>query len=108
MKRYLIGSIMMCTAGCAATDPLSRDGLWQPVGANAANLKAMLANPADLYEGSSYPAMDGSVAANAVTRYRAGRVKPLPDVSASKIGIMSSNEAGSPGPANTAASGAGE
>jgi type IV pilus biogenesis protein CpaD/CtpE len=38
-------------AGCAQTDPFTREGVWKPSGANEANIAAQLANPADLARG---------------------------------------------------------
>ena len=39
--------------GCAAEDPLTRPGLWTPIGANDANLRVMIADPKDLVSGVS-------------------------------------------------------
>ncbi len=72
-------------SGCAAIDPLTRDGVWQPTGANDENLKVMLANPADYVSGASDPVADGAVVAAAVSRYRAGKVRRLPDSGLAKI-----------------------
>lgn len=40
-------------AGCAETDPYRRSGMWQPEGANAANIAAMVERPSDLIRGRS-------------------------------------------------------
>ena len=72
-------------AGCAVTDPLEREGLWRPIGANDANLRLMVAVPSDLVQGVAAPNSDGDGAARAVRRLRRDRVKPLPDVVISKI-----------------------
>lgn len=45
----LIGLLLL--AGCASRDPYRRTDVWQPTGANAANLAAMVANPHDLISG---------------------------------------------------------
>ena len=78
--------LFVVLAGCAAEDPLTRPGLWHPVGANDANLAAMVADPNDLVTGVVDPRMDGQVAAAAVARYRAGKVKDLPDTNISRVG----------------------
>ena len=75
----------MLLAGCAFEDPLTRPGLWEPVGANDANLRAMVADPEDLVTGVADRRADGQVAAAAVARYRAGKVKELPDSAISKV-----------------------
>lgn len=46
--------------------------------ANTANLGMMLANPRDLIQGRPSGNADGTAAAAAVQRYRAGKVTPLP------------------------------
>lgn len=73
-------------AGCAQIDPLTRDGMWQPVGANATNLRAMVAVPSDLVTGRAARTSDGNRAARAVDRLRTDRVYPLPESGISKIG----------------------
>ena len=84
---------MLTLAGCAAQDPLTRPGLWHPVGANDANLQAMVADTDDLVTGVANRRADGQVAAAAVVRYRAGRVKELPDSGISKIAPIAINTA---------------
>ena len=92
MNRLIVFSLSMALAACAMVDPLTRPGLWQPIGANDTNLAAMVADPQDLVTGVPDRTADGQIAAAAVARYRAGKVKDLPDVSISKI---------VPAPANT-------
>ena len=83
--RCVLGFVLLLSA-CAAEDPLTRPGLWHPVGANDANLAAMVADPDDLVTGVADRRVDGQVAAAAVARYRAGKVKELPDSSIAKVG----------------------
>ena len=78
--------LFLVLAGCAAEDPLNRPGLWHPVGANDANLAVMVADPNDLVTGVVDQRMDGQVAAAAVARYRAGKVKDLPDSNIAQFG----------------------
>lgn len=77
--RALLLLLPAALAGCGAIDPLARPGVWHPTGANDANLRAMAANPQDLAGGVGSPLADGTLAAAAVARYHADRVKPLPD-----------------------------
>lgn len=73
-------------AGCAQIDPLTRDGMWQPVGANTTNLRAMVAVPSDLVMGRAARTSDGNQAAKAMERLRTDRVYPLPESGISKVG----------------------
>ena len=102
MKRLLLLSLSLAPIlGCSAVNSTARPGTWQPVGANDANLRAMIANPADLYRGASDPRTDGEIAASAVARYRAGKVRDLPDSAISKIAPISiNNTASAPAGAN--------
>ena len=51
MNRLMALSLPLALAACAMEDPLTRPGLWQPIGANATNLAAMVADPQDLVTG---------------------------------------------------------
>ncbi len=72
-------------AGCAGIDPLTRPGAWHPIGSNDANLLVMIANPLDLVNGAASPGADGAIAAAAVARYHADKVKPLPDSGVAQV-----------------------
>ena len=87
-------AVLLVLAGCAAEDPLTRPGLWQPIGANDANLSAMVADPQDLVTGVPDRTADGQIASAAVARYRAGKVKNLPDSSISKIAPIAVSNSG--------------
>ena len=69
---------MLGMAGCSQIDPLTKEGVWRPTGANDANLRAMVAVPSDLAFGRSARLADGNQAARAVDRLRTGKVYPLP------------------------------
>ena len=79
---------LLCLVGCEQIDPLTREGLWRPTGANAANLRAMVAVPGDLAFGRGTRTADGNAAARAVDRYRSGRTYPLSETSISKVGVV--------------------
>ncbi len=76
--RHLVLLAAIGLAGCDAIDPLHRAGLWQPNGANGADLALQVANPADLVRGTGATTTDGQVAAAAVARLREDKVKKLP------------------------------
>ena len=85
---FLLGTLAV--AGCSSTDPLTRDGLWHPNGANEANLAAMVADPADLVRGKAAEGSDGQLAAAAVARLRLDRLKRLPDSGIARITTQAS------------------
>jgi hypothetical protein len=70
--------IALTVAGCDAIDPYARPGVWTPSGANDTNLRAMVANPADLVQGAGETGAVGQPAADAVAAWRADHTKPLP------------------------------
>jgi len=76
---------LLVLAGCSQIDPLTKEGVWRPTGANDANLRAMVAVPSDLAYGRAARTSDGNLAARAVERLRTGRVYPLQDAGISKI-----------------------
>ena len=91
---------LLTMAGCAQIDPLTKEGIWRPTGANDANLRAMVAVPSDLAYGRAARTSDGHLAARAVDRLRTGRVYPLPDSGISKIGAGSGSAAPAAGQAD--------
>ena len=81
--------LALALGGCASTDPLVRQDLWRPNGANEANIAAQLANPADLVRGrEGAETADGQLAAAAVLRLRADKVKKLPDSAITSLQIQ--------------------
>jgi len=75
-------------AGCGpAYDPLERAGVWTPEHVNRADLVLMAANPADLVRGTGETGTNGALAAAAVTRLEAGKVKKLPDAGLSEVRV---------------------
>jgi len=82
--RPLFCAALLAIAGCAATDPYEREGVWRPNNANEANLRAMVAVPSDLVVGVSSPS-SGQQAAAALDRYRNDKVRLLPDSAIAKI-----------------------
>ena len=77
---------LLVLGGCTQIDPLTKEGIWRPTGANDANLRAMVAVPSDLAYGRAARASDGRMAAQAVERLRTGKVYPLQDAGFSKVG----------------------
>jgi hypothetical protein len=87
--------LALLATGCTLTgNPLDRAGTWHPLGANAANLAAMVANPHDLVEGEAASGTPGPVAVTPVDRLRADKVKALPDNSIVQIGGTTTGSSG--------------
>jgi type IV pilus biogenesis protein CpaD/CtpE len=63
----LAGSLLVL-AGCDSRDPYRRTDVWQPTGANAGNLAAMVADPQDLLAGRGDARMNASEPAIAASR----------------------------------------
>lgn len=76
MHRYILLALL-ALCGCVETDPVNREGVWNPTGANARNIAAMAASPQDLIRGRSDTRGNGLLAADAVTRLHQGKVRPL-------------------------------
>jgi hypothetical protein len=79
------GIVVLAVAGCAITDPYERAGVWRPSNANEANLRAMVAQPADLARGVGSPADDGRQAAAALDRQRLDKPRMLPESAIAKV-----------------------
>jgi hypothetical protein len=86
---WLTGALLV--AGCNTpdlTDPSLRPGTYNPTGVNDANLRAMVANPHDLVEGTGPGASTGAEAAPPVARVLAGKRYPLPNLNAATVDII--------------------
>jgi hypothetical protein len=83
---------LLALASCGPQyDPQTREGLWQPIHVNRANLTLMVANPADLVHGQPAAGSDAQIAAAAVERLRTDKLKPLASADASTISSGSNN-----------------
>lgn len=71
----------LAAAGCTETDPYAREGTWQPTGANARNIAAMVTNKQDLIRGRGAPGSDPVEATSAVLRLWEGTPRIAPAVS---------------------------
>lgn len=65
-------------AGCSSRDPYKRDDVWYPTGANAANLAAQVADPADLAGGRSDRRQSALAPVKSVTLIWTDTPKALP------------------------------
>ena len=80
MLRAAVAGVVLALAGCADTDPYMKPGRWQPTGANAVNLAAMVAKPTDLIRGRGATSAIGLEATPPVARLWSGKLTPLPAV----------------------------
>src|ERR1700753_1289913 len=76
-----------CVSGCNGPpgDPFARAGTWTIERDNDANLRAMVANRADLVRGHGDGLAIGETAASAIDRLHAGKVRPLPSSGVAEI-----------------------
>jgi hypothetical protein len=94
----LSGGLLLATAACGPdVDPLTRQGLFQPDHTNRNNLVLQAANPADLVRGTGVTGADGQLAAAAVERLRADRVKRLPASDIAQVAAGNSGDNNSSG-----------
>ena len=78
--------VVLALAGCAATDPDRRAGMWQPEGANAGNIAAMVERKSDLVRGRTDGTADTRQARDAVERLWDDRQRPFPGRAATATG----------------------
>jgi hypothetical protein len=105
LSPFLLAPFLLAGAAalCGCTDPYQREGTWHATGVNEDNLRALVADPADLERGVSGRGTDGQLAAAAVARFRAGQVKSPESDSIAKIG--SGTGGGQAAPAASSAGG---
>jgi hypothetical protein len=77
--------LLLVVAGCDQLDPYQRAGMWRPNGANDADLRAMVAVPADLVMARPAAPANGGLAVEALDRLRQDRVRPLPDSAVAQV-----------------------
>jgi type IV pilus biogenesis protein CpaD/CtpE len=86
MSNRVAAALILLLSGCAAVDPYRRPGMWQPEGANAANMAAMVERPFDLLRGRKDRTARTHHARDAVERLWEERQRPLPGRGATLTG----------------------
>ena len=84
---WLVVAVLLPGCTYDLTDPYQRPGTYRPIGDNDANLRVMVANPADLVGGTGSTTAAGSEAAPPVARLLAGKRYPLPDLNAATVNV---------------------
>jgi uncharacterized membrane protein YgcG len=77
--RYAFLAAALCVAACQEMDPYARTDMWQPTGANAGNIAAMVANPYDLIRGRGSDRTDSNEPVLAIHRVDTDHTKALLD-----------------------------
>ena len=100
----VIGSLML--TACQDMDPYTRTDMWQPTGANAGNIAAMVANPYDLIRGRGVTAVDSKASNIAIGHIWSDTPKALLDPGgASSGGGSGGGSAGGSGASSLGGSG---
>jgi hypothetical protein len=104
IRAVLAGVVCLAVlAGCSSRDPYKRDDVWYPTGANAANLAAQVADPADLAGGRSDTRQSSIAPIKSVNRILTDSPKALGGSPAGGSGTTGAGGAGeAPPPANPA------
>jgi F420-0:gamma-glutamyl ligase len=72
-------------AGCDATDPMLKEGLWHPIHVSRANLVMEAANPADLVRGHATPGTPAVLVTTPIERLEQDKTKKLIDSGLSDV-----------------------
>ena len=97
MRHASLALAVLALAGCEATEPYLREGTWRPTGSNDLNIAAQIIRPSDLGRGVDYAPRDGTMPTAAIERYRAGKIKKLPDSGFAAIRVSGSSDNGAAG-----------
>ena len=92
MRNLTCALTLLAMTGCSVFDPYQREGTWRPSGAPNANIAAQIVRPSDLERGVAYAPVDSTMTAAAVTRYRVGKIRKLPDSSLSTLRLQGTGE----------------
>jgi uncharacterized membrane protein YgcG len=95
--RYAFLAAALCVAACQEMDPYARTDMWQPTGANAGNIAAMVANPYDLIRGSGSDRTDSNEPVLAIHRVDTDHTKALLDPGGDSAASSGSSGGGTTG-----------
>jgi hypothetical protein len=89
--------LLLCASACTQ-EPFDRPGTWKASGANDRNLRAMIAEPADLRRGVAPTSERGNAGANAATRLLTEQRRALPSARSTTVGGAQQAESDRPLP----------
>lgn len=101
----LLLSLLLPLGACSPDYPMDKPGTWNlppgELGANDANLRAMIVDPHDLTEGVAADGSEGAEFAAPVQRLLSGRRPALPAESGTPFGSSGGGMSATPGQAGT-------
>ena len=103
--RCALLAVVLSVAACQEMEPYARNDMWQPTGANAGNIAAMVANPYDLLRGRGSDRTDSNEPVLAIHRVNTDHTKALLDPGGN--GASSSGSSGGGGSGGGGSSGGG-
>lgn len=78
MRIAFLLAVLLLPAGCGLnSDPMKQPGTWEPTGANDINLRAMVADPADLGGRITSASTPAALPVRAIDNMNADKAKPL-------------------------------
>jgi uncharacterized membrane protein YgcG len=84
--RVALIAAVLVLAACQQMDPYTRTDEWQPNGANAGNISAMVADPYDLIRGRGADVSDSKASNHSIGHVWSDQPKPLLDAVSSSGG----------------------
>ncbi|MFT8418086.1 MAG: hypothetical protein ABF636_04540 [Acetobacter sp.] len=85
LRLLCLSSVTAALAGCANGDPLQQPYTWRPLHVYDANIEAQVERKSDLISGRHLGPSDGHEAADAVQRWRDGKVRQIPDTDLAQL-----------------------
>ena len=93
--RYVSATMaLLAMAGCKAAKPYVQEDTGRRIGADDADFNAHTMWLSERVRGVDYAPHDGTMPTAAVARYRAGKIKKLPDSGFAAIRVSGSNDNG--------------
>ncbi len=90
----LLSGVSVMLVGCTEMDPLKQPYSWRPLHVYEANISAQVERKSDLVAGRRLGPSDGHEAADAVQRWRDGKVRKIPDTDLAQLQTNSSGGGG--------------
>lgn len=95
IRILLLSGVSAALMGCSDMDPLTQPYTWRPLNVYDANIAAQVEKKSDLVAGRHLGPSDGHEAADAVQRWRDGKVRDIPDTDLAQLQTNGSSGGGS-------------